>query len=163
VYNLFPNPTLPKEELTRDKNKFLGVSFEKEGFIMFAIAPKYYISKSSKNENDESVKKTKGVFFRLNDNINLESYKSCLEQSSVPVMGINRGFMVVESDTYSHTRHMVKYEQKKKAINESAMDKMIVLENHCCVTFLPILTEEVYYFSNRYIIFYLLFIIISFL
>jgi hypothetical protein len=27
VYKLFPNPTLPKEEQTRDKKKLLGVSF----------------------------------------------------------------------------------------------------------------------------------------
>jgi hypothetical protein len=60
-------------------------------------------------------------------------------------MGINRGFMVVESDPYSHTRHMVKYEQKKKAINGSALDKMIVLENHSCAPFLPNLTKEDYY------------------
>jgi hypothetical protein len=33
------------------------------------------------------------------------------------IMRINRSFMVVESDPYSHTRHMVKYEEKKKAIN----------------------------------------------
>jgi hypothetical protein len=30
VYNWFPNPTLPKEELTRDKKKLVRVSFEKE-------------------------------------------------------------------------------------------------------------------------------------
>jgi hypothetical protein len=47
VYKWFPNPTLPKEEPTRDKKKILGVSFEKEGYNMFAIAPKCYISKSS--------------------------------------------------------------------------------------------------------------------
>jgi hypothetical protein len=81
---------------------------------MFAIAPKCYILKSSKNENDESIKKMKGVSFRLNDNIELESYKSCLLKYSNPVMGINRGFMVVESDPYSHTKHMVKYEQMNK-------------------------------------------------
>jgi trehalose-6-phosphate synthase len=89
---------------------------------MFAIAPKCYILKSSKNENDENVKKMKGVSFRLNDNIELESYKRCLLKSSNHVMGINRGFVVVESDPYSHIRHMVKYEQKKKAINRSALD-----------------------------------------
>jgi hypothetical protein len=55
VYKWFPNPNLPKEELTRDKKKLLGVSFEKEGYIMFAIAPKCYILKSSKDENDENV------------------------------------------------------------------------------------------------------------
>jgi hypothetical protein len=60
-------------------------------------------------------------------------------------MGINRGFMVVESDPYSHNRHMVKYEQKKKAINGNALDKMIVLENHSCAPFLPNLTKEDYY------------------
>jgi hypothetical protein len=132
VYKWFPNPTLPKEEQTRDKKKLLGVSFEKEGYVMFTIAPKCYILKSSKNDNDENVKKMKGVSFRLNNNIELESYRSCLEQSSVPEIGINRDFMVVESDPYSHSRHMVKYEQKKKAINGSALDKMIVLENHSC-------------------------------
>jgi hypothetical protein len=81
------------------------------------------------------VKKVKGVSFRLNDNIELESYKSCLEQSSIPIMGINRGFMVVKSDPYSDTRHMVKYEQKKKGINGSALIKMIVLQNHSCTPF----------------------------
>jgi hypothetical protein len=90
----------------------------------------------------------KVVSFRHNDNIELESYRSCLEQSSVPVMGISRGFMVVESDPYSHTRRMVKYEQKKKAINGSALDKMIVLENHSCAPFLPNLTKEDYYFAK---------------
>jgi hypothetical protein len=29
VYKWFPNPTLPKEELTRDKKKLLGPNFEK--------------------------------------------------------------------------------------------------------------------------------------
>jgi hypothetical protein len=111
---------------------------------MFVIAPKYYILKSSKNENDESAKKTKVVSFRLNHNIELESYRSCLEQSSNPVMGIYRGFMVVESDPYSHTRHMVKYEQKKKAINGCALDKMIILKNHSCAPFLPNLTKVDY-------------------
>jgi hypothetical protein len=37
VHKLFPNPTLPKEEQTRDKKKLLGVSFEKEGYFMFAM------------------------------------------------------------------------------------------------------------------------------
>jgi gamma-glutamyl-gamma-aminobutyrate hydrolase PuuD len=41
--------------------------------------------------NDENLKKMKGVSFRLNDNIELESYKNCLEQFSVPIMGIYRG------------------------------------------------------------------------
>jgi hypothetical protein len=95
VYKLFPNPTLPKEEQTRDKKKLLDVSFEKKGYIMFAIAPKCYILKSSKNDNNQDVKKMKGVSFRLNDNIDFESYSSCLLKSSVPVIGINRGFMVV--------------------------------------------------------------------
>jgi hypothetical protein len=52
VYKWFPNPNQPKEEQTRDKKKLLGVSFEKEGYIMYAIAPKSYILKSSKNDND---------------------------------------------------------------------------------------------------------------
>jgi hypothetical protein len=75
----------------------------------------------------------------------LESYKSCVEQSSNPAIGINRGFMVVESDSFTHTRYMVKYEQKKKAINGSALDKMIVLENNSCAPFLSNLTKEDYY------------------
>jgi hypothetical protein len=115
---------------------------------MFAIAPKCYILKSSKNDNDERVKKIKGVYFRLNHNIELESCKSCLLKSSNPVMGINRDFMVVESDPYSHSRHMVKYEQKKKVINGSALDKMIVLENNSYTPFLPNLTKEDYYYAK---------------
>jgi hypothetical protein len=43
---------------------------------------------------------------------------------------------------------MVKYEQKKKAINGSCLDKMIVLENHSCAPFLPNLTKEAYYFAK---------------
>jgi hypothetical protein len=31
VYKWFHNPILPKEDLTKDKKKLLGVSFEKEG------------------------------------------------------------------------------------------------------------------------------------
>jgi hypothetical protein len=61
-------------------------------------------------------------------------------------MEINRSFMVVQSDLYSNIRQMVKYEQKKKAINGSALEKTIVLENHSCALFLPNLTKEDYYF-----------------
>jgi hypothetical protein len=114
---------------------------------MFAIAPKCYILKSSKNDDDQVVKKMKGVSFRLNDNIDLESYKSCLLKSSVPVSEINCGFMVLESNPYSHT-NIIKYEQKKKAINGSALDRMIALENHSCAPFLPNLTKEDYYFTK---------------
>jgi hypothetical protein len=57
VCKWFPNPTLPKEELTKDKKKLLGVSFEREGYIMFAIVPKCYILKSSKNDDDQDVKR----------------------------------------------------------------------------------------------------------
>jgi hypothetical protein len=104
VYKCFTNPTPPEEELTRDKKKLLGVSFEKEGYIMFAGGRKCYILKSSKNDDDQDVKKMKGVSGRLNYSIDLERYKSCLLKSSVPVSGINRGFMVVESDPFTHTR-----------------------------------------------------------
>jgi hypothetical protein len=96
---------------------------------MFGIAPKCYILKSSKNDDNQEVKKIKGVSSRLNDSIDLESYKNCLLKSSVPVSGINHDFMVVESDPFAHTRQMDKYVQRKKAINCSTLDKMIVLEN----------------------------------
>jgi hypothetical protein len=33
----------------------------------------------------------------------------------------------------------------KKAINDSAVDKMIVLEKHVCASFLPNLTKDDYY------------------
>jgi hypothetical protein len=114
VYKWFLNPTLPKEELTKDKKKLFGVSFEKEGYIMFAIAPKCYILKSSKNDNDQEVKNMKGIFSMLNGNIDLESWKSCILKSSVPVSVIKRVFMVVESDTFTHTRQIVKYVQRKE-------------------------------------------------
>jgi hypothetical protein len=110
---------------------------------MFGIAPKCYILKSSKYDNNENVEKMKGVSFRLNYNIELESYKSCLEQSSIPITGTNTGFMVVNS----RTRYIVKYEQKKKAINGNTLDEMIVFENHFCASFLPNLAKE-YYFSK---------------
>jgi hypothetical protein len=112
---------------------------------MFAIALKCYILKSSKNDDYQDVKKVKGISTRLNDSIDLESYKNCLLKSSNPVMGIDRDFMVVESDPHFHIRHMDKYLQRKKAINGSALDKMIVLENHACVPFLSNLTKDDYY------------------
>jgi hypothetical protein len=62
--------------LNRDKKKLLGVSFEKEGYVMFAIPPKCYILKSSKNVNDYNVKKMKGISFRLTDNIEWKAIKA---------------------------------------------------------------------------------------
>jgi hypothetical protein len=108
---------------------------------------KYYNLKSSKNENDKSVKKMKNVSFRLNNYIELESYKSCFLKYSNPAIKINTGFIVVESDPYSNTRHMVKYEEKKMTINGSALDKMIVLENLSSAPFLN-LTKEDYYLAK---------------
>jgi hypothetical protein len=61
-------------------------------------------------------------------------------------MGTNKHFMTVESHPYFHTRNMVKLEQKKKAIKGSALDEMIVLENHSYEHFLPNLTKKGYYF-----------------
>jgi hypothetical protein len=145
VYKWFPNPTLFKEELTRDKKKLLGVSFEKEGYIMFAIAPKCYILKFSKNDDDQDVKKMKGVSSRLNDSIDFESYMSCLLKFSVPVSKINRGFKIIKSDLFTHTRQMLKYIQVKKAISGSALDKRIVLKNHAYARFLHNLTKDDYY------------------
>jgi hypothetical protein len=139
VYKWFPNPQLG----TKDKKKLLGVSFEKVGYVMYAIAPKCYILKGNKTSDKEDVRKMKVVSVRLNDDIDLMSYKSCLE-SSAPVMGINRGFMMIESNPLKHIRRMVKYEEKKKAINGLALDKMIVFENHACAPFLPNLTAEDY-------------------
>jgi hypothetical protein len=112
---------------------------------MFVITPKRYILKSSKNDDDEEVKKMKRVSSRLIDSVYLESYKSCLLKSSVPVSGINRGFMILESDPFTHIRQIVKYVQRKKLINDSALDKMIIPENHACTFFLPNLTKDDYY------------------
>jgi hypothetical protein len=53
--------------------------------------------------------------------------------------------MVVESDPFTHTIQMVKYVQRKKTINGSALDKMIVLENHASTPLLSDLTEDDYY------------------
>jgi hypothetical protein len=72
----------------------------------------------------------KDVSFRLNDNIELETYKTYLFKSSNPVIGINRVFIVVESDPFSYTRHMIKYERKKMVMNGSVFDRIIVLENN---------------------------------
>jgi hypothetical protein len=87
----------------------------------------------------------KGVSSRLNDSIDLENYKSCLLKSSIPVSRINRGFMVVESDSFTLIRQMVKYVQRKKAINGSALDKMIILNNLEYAPFLSNLTKDDYY------------------
>jgi hypothetical protein len=43
VYKRFPNPQLG----TKDKMKLLRVSFEKEGYVMYTIAPKCYILKGN--------------------------------------------------------------------------------------------------------------------
>jgi hypothetical protein len=70
--------------------------------------------------------------------------------------------MVVESNSYSHTRHVVKYEKKKKVIKGGALDKMIVLENHSYTPFLPILTKEDYFLKYIYYFFYVLLVTIFF-
>jgi hypothetical protein len=85
VYKWFQNPQF----WTKDKKKLLRVSFEKEGYVMYAILPKCYILKGSKSNDKDDVKKMKGVSVRLNCDIDL-TYKSCLE-SSVPVMGLIEG------------------------------------------------------------------------
>jgi hypothetical protein len=59
-------------------------------------------------------------------------------------MGINKGFMMIESNKFSHTRRMVKYQQNKDAINVLALDKIIVSENNVCAHFLPNLAAEDY-------------------
>jgi hypothetical protein len=85
----------------------------------------------------------KGVSVHPNYDIALMSYKSCLENSALP-LGINRGFMIMESNQFSHTGRMVKFQQKKKAINGLVLDKMIVFQNHTSAPFLPNLTSEDY-------------------
>jgi hypothetical protein len=102
---------------------------------MYAIAPKCYILKGNKTTDKEDVRNMKGVLVWLNDDINLMSYKSRLE-SSVVVM--------IESNQFSHSRRIVKYQQKKKAINGLALDKMIIFDNHASAPFLPNLTAEDY-------------------
>jgi hypothetical protein len=84
-----------------------------------------------------------GVSVRLNGDIYLMSYKSCLENLAV-VVGISRGFMMIKSNPLIHARWMEKYQQRKKAINGLTLDKMIVFENHACAPFLPNLTVEDY-------------------
>jgi hypothetical protein len=66
-------PYLKKSVLEIKKKKFLGIDFENKGYISSGIVLKCYILKSSKNENDENVKKMKDLSFRLNDDIELES------------------------------------------------------------------------------------------
>jgi hypothetical protein len=143
VYKLFPNPQLG----TKDKKKLLCVSFEKVGYVMYAIAPKCYILKGNKTTDKEDVRKMKGVSVRLNDDINLMSYKSCLE-SSVSVMGIYRGFMMIEF-TFTWDGEVP---TEKKAVNGLALDKMIVFENNACAPFLPNLTAEDYVVLKKIII-----------
>jgi hypothetical protein len=63
-------------------------------------------------------------------------------------MGTNRDLMVSESDPHSHTKHMVKYEQKKKIININAFYKVIILKNYSCTPLLPNFTKEDHYFSK---------------
>jgi hypothetical protein len=70
VYKLFSNPQLG----TKDKKKLLGVSFEKEGYMIYAIAPRCYILESSKSNDKEVVRKMKGVSVRLNGDMDLMSY-----------------------------------------------------------------------------------------
>jgi hypothetical protein len=77
VYKCFPNP----QPGIKDKKKPSGVSFEKEEYVMVSV--------------------------RLNDDVDLMSYKSSFE-SSVRVMGINRGFMMIELNSLRHTRGKLK-------------------------------------------------------
>jgi hypothetical protein len=116
-------------------------------------SPKFYILKSTKNDDDQDMKKMKGVSSRLNNRIYLESYVSFLLKSAVLVIRIYCGFMIVESDPLTHTRQMVKYVQRKKAINGSALDKIIVLEIYVCAPLFPNITKDDYYIRiNIYIL-----------
>jgi hypothetical protein len=51
---------------------------------------------------------------------------------------------------------------QKKAVNGSALDKMIILESHSCTLFLPNLTKEDYYYAKQTYFFLVLFIITFF-
>jgi hypothetical protein len=79
--------------------KLLGVSFEKEAYVMYAMVQKCYILKGSKSNDKKDVSKMKGVLVRLNGDVDLMSYKSCLESSAL-VMKINKKFMML---ILSHT------------------------------------------------------------
>jgi hypothetical protein len=71
------------------------------------IPPKCYFLKGSKSNDKEDVKKMKSMLVRLNDDVDLMSYRNCLENSPV-VIGINRGFIMIKSNLFTHSLQMVK-------------------------------------------------------
>jgi hypothetical protein len=122
---------------SKEKNgkKLLGVSIEKEGTKMVAVAPKcYYISTS----NEKHIMKIKGVSLARNT-IKPEDYLNVVRYSEI-IKGSNCGFYTKFVDGV-HT--MVKLETEKNAITP-VHNKMICLPNNSCAPFIEGLTKEDY-------------------
>jgi hypothetical protein len=75
---------------------------------MYVISLKYNILKVNKNSDKMDVRKMKGESVPHNDDIGLICNKIYLEKS-VLVMRINRKFILIESNPFSHTLKMVNY------------------------------------------------------
>jgi hypothetical protein len=117
----FPNPLGGVE----DEKKLLGLTIEKEGEGMIALAPKCYCFFTSLK--DKITRKAKGVQINRNPDINLDSYKSVLINNNM-LFATNVGFRTIpeENNTYS----TVKYEQHKIALSAKVLDKMVIFFNH---------------------------------
>jgi hypothetical protein len=122
IFKWFPNPQLGIE----DEKKLLGLSIEKEGVGMIALAPKCYCFCG---ENNSETKKSKGIQLYRNPEITLQSYVNCIEQSTT-IYGVNVGFRTIKANNTDNSFQMIKYKQTKLALSPIVLDKMYVFPNH---------------------------------
>lgn len=134
VYKWFPNDTIADQFLRKaDEKKLLGVSVEKEGTEMYAVAPKCYYIETAKG----STSKVKGV---SNSNGFLKNdYKKVLNDNEV-IKGRNMGFYMKKVDGEFE---MVKLEVFKDAITPTH-DKMYCFANNSCAPLIKGFTDKDY-------------------
>jgi hypothetical protein len=114
----------------------LGVSVEKEGIKMIAVAPKcYYIT--GPNEKN-LILKIKGVSLARN-RISPKDCEETIDESKI-IRGQNCGFHTKKVDG---SVGMVKLETDKNAITP-VHNKMICLKNNSCAPFIEGLTRKDY-------------------
>jgi hypothetical protein len=135
VYRWFPNPNIEDKSLRKaDEKKLLGVSVEKEGRKMFAIAPKCYFIETDRN----NVSKLKGVSEGLN-RYKESDFKEVLTENKVQ-KGINLGFYMKR---VNNDFHMTRLQVYKDAIT-GKHDKMYCYTNHSCAPLINGYTDENY-------------------
>ena len=101
--------------------KLLGLSIEREGSSMIALAPKCY----SINSKNSEINKLKGLNLTDND-IHYDDYKEIIDKNSTK-SGVNKIMKCKGCDLFE-------IEQEKRSLT-GFHNKMIVLSNQCCVPY----------------------------